>query len=336
MSIEPSDLVSALKRYKVSDLFGLIKISEDADRDKVIVLAADTLINTAFETLCSNHVHSAPVVSSKNEFLGMVDLRDFVSYMISLFKHDDLSGASVSSTSEGPTLLNTIGELINFSKANPTKPVREDDTLDTVFKLFLEDKALHRVPVLRAGDSHEILRILSHSSIIQFFEAWSKHEGFYQGSVWEKALESIDRLGFKQAIHQVTTTNTLFETFRILLSTGVNALPIVDHTGKLQGSISISDVQYGVLKNLDHLREPLSYFLVSASRNADHLFDDQEYLRLSSTPITVSLTTPLNKAISLMAHHHINHLWVVNDANEPVSVITAFDLLTALDRKSVV
>ena len=157
------DLASALKRSTVTDLFTQIDISEGADRDRVVTVPAETHINAAFEILCRNHLHSVPVISSKNEFLGLVDLRDFVAYMISLFKYDDLSGATIiSPCSEGPTLLETVQELINFSKANPTKPVHDDASLDIVFKLFLEDKTLHRVPVLASIDPHQLTHILSH------------------------------------------------------------------------------------------------------------------------------------------------------------------------------
>ena len=99
-----------------------------------------------------------------------------------------------------------------------------------------------------------------------------------------------------------------------------NAVAVVDKDGRLIANLSCSDLRGLHRGNLDTLLLPVYEFLEISSKDREGgLLPDQ--LR-NATP-----DTPLDVVVNMMLESHIHRVWLTNDNDEPVGVVSITDIL---------
>jgi CBS domain-containing protein len=99
-----------------------------------------------------------------------------------------------------------------------------------------------------------------------------------------------------------------------------NAIAVVDKEGRLAASLSASDLRGLHRGTLDTLLLPVYEFLESNSKERKGgLLPDQ--LR-SAKP-----DTPLDAIVNMMLESHIHRVWLTNDNDEPVGIVSITDIL---------
>ena len=94
-----------------------------------------------------------------HEFVGFLDVRDLISYVIML--HD---AEGVTSDTTFNDVINSIDiTTVDFAKRNPFTPVSSNDSLLTVAQL-LARREVHRVPVV---DNGSLVNIISQLDVIR-------------------------------------------------------------------------------------------------------------------------------------------------------------------------
>ena len=103
----------------------------------------------------------------------------------------------------------------------------------------------------------------------------------------------------------------------------LSAVGIVNKEGKLVGNISMRDVkQFGYGNRFySLLGESLLAWLTQIRR-----CDPRRTIPDDQDPIRVKATTKFAEAVSLVNHYKIHRVWIVNDKDEPIGVISLTDI----------
>lgn len=116
----------------------------------------------------------------------------------------------------------------------------------------------------------------------------------------------------------------------------VSGAPVVDEEGRCVGVISASDFVHWAGDASKARHRPVSPGCVCSSWqivDADQLSnDDRVCCFMTSDPVTVISTTPVQKLAQMMLDAHIHRLIVVDRQQHPVGIITSTDILAALAR----
>ena len=99
-----------------------------------------------------------------------------------------------------------------------------------------------------------------------------------------------------------------------------NAIAIVDKDGRIISNLSASDLRGLHRGNIDSLLLPVYEFLETNSRERNGgLLPDQ--LR------TAKPDTPLDEIVQMILDSRIHRVWITNDNDEPVGVVSITDIL---------
>jgi CBS domain-containing protein len=105
--------------------------------------------------------------------------------------------------------------------------------------------------------------------------------------------------------------------------------------GKLIGSISTTDVKYLFLGTeiLLTLQRPVSVYVAAIRQSSTHW---QINLQSSSLPSesrsvyhSVNQRATLNQALDVLLQKRIRRLWVINDSEHPIGVLSISDIIKA-------
>jgi len=133
---------------------------------------------------------------------------------------------------------------------------------------------------------------------------------------WKRVNESQENL----VITCPSNASTL-AAFRLMFIHRKNAVAVVDKDGRLIANLSCSDLRGLHRGNLDTLLLPVYEFLEISSKDREGgLLPDQ--LR-NATP-----DTPLDVVVNMMLESHIHRVWLTNDNDEPVGVVSITDVLS--------
>lgn len=195
----------------------------------VIRIDADASPEDGFHVLTSNRIHAAPVFDSKsNSWVGLVDLKDFASFVIHTHDHPDAPKTRF------------VRELCNYSGTDNWIALFDDATVESALKRFARIR-YHRMPVMSRSDSDKMLCMVSQASLLAFIHRrmLDVAEDF-KGTL---ASDLIADAGLSLVV-TVTIHGTMLDVFRFLLKTNVNGVAVVDRKGRLINNISISDLKF--------------------------------------------------------------------------------------------
>jgi len=302
-SLHNASLLKLLNETKVSALFhqSLFNI---LFKSPVLVFKSDDTVQHVFEELADKEVLSAPVFDeNKKEFVGMVDLRDFVALLLSIH----LMGDSSISTAE---------KLTDFSGNNPFIPVHEDEAIVEVLREF-NVRGVHRMPVLDKKDKTKVLCILSQSTIIDWLGKNLDKFGESYSALTLKDLNfgGLDKNNTLSQVIDVLEDDTLLHALSVIEKYNIHGVPVVEReSGKLVGNISVRDLKYILEAYIQNLKAPISEFL-------------SKYANKRPPLITCSSSTKFVDVIKLLTDNHVHRAHIVDEENRPVDIITLTNIL---------
>jgi len=203
----------------------------------------------------------------------------------------------------------TIAEIANESRRNPWFTVNSNSSLSEVMG-FMVEKKIHRVAVL--DDKHELKHVITLSDLVQFIHSNMQLFASIQG----KTIEEL-QLGLKDVV-TTTTDQKTYKAFLLMDSKSVTGVAVLDDQGRLVGNISASD-----LKRLDFNVELMKRLSVSVA----------EYCNLGSgeksQALSVSPKVTFEEVVSKLVTTRKHRVYVVNDDQKPIGVISQIDVLQA-------
>jgi CBS domain-containing protein len=289
-------------------LLSTSKILDVPSERDLVSIDSNASLGSAFEKLCKNGIHSAPVIDESGEAIGLLDAKDFVSYVVQLYAEK----------ADGETSpKKNASELSDFSRKNPFLAVGGDALLQDALKEFVRLNYVHRVPIIKVGDSsgRVVERMLSHSAVLQFVH--SRRDKIAESLVL--TLDDVEDVAFK-SVYAVRDDQTLFDAFSLIDEHGVNAVPVVDAKRRIVGNVSATDLRHSVLANLGALSDTCAQFLADAA-------DDPQ--RKSAEPITCRPDATIGSILDALVGNSIHHVWAVDDDGAPVGVVSSVDIIQA-------
>jgi len=190
--------------------------------------------------------------------------------------------------------------------------VFENGTLYQVLEEMFS-KEIHRVPVM--DDAGAIINILSQSDITQFMadnkRLWS--------SLGHKTVEQLS-LGTDTVIC-MSQHACAIHAFYLMSFNKVTAVAVVDSDEKLVANISASDIRGLTQEKFGMLLLPITEFFAKLTGAK------------FKSALSVKKTSKLSDVIHLLMTYKVHRVWLVDDAERPIGLISITDVMKMLVRE---
>jgi 5'-AMP-activated protein kinase regulatory gamma subunit len=325
MSFSQSEVtfLSIFKRLDTTTIEQLLNSGGDHWVNKrnrsIINISANASVVEAMQVLSSNNILSAPVFDKENDnFLGFVDMMDLLANVVSFYSErqstDAKQGEEVPvSWCRNIETLKERGEqfakqpitaLIDKSRVDEFCPVSHHGTLFQLMEDVLSQN-VHRVPVFDNTD--RVYNILSQSDVIRFLYEHIRDIGIAR-------FDTVDKLGLgTRAVISMSARAKAIHAFFLMLYQKVPAVAIVSGNGELVGNLSASDLRGLDQNSFTELLKPVMEFVKSVKRHRGL--------------VTCKTGSTLESVLSKLANNNVHRLWMVDDQNCPVGVVTLTDVM---------
>lgn len=295
------------------------------------------------------------------DILGFIDIKDILNSFLSGIDIPALNeikllqrmriledkGAAFGTTKlRDLNYIGTDGDFIHASQANST-------LLDLVVNGLLQPRntgssgkghVVHRIALF--NNSGCITQIISQSDIIKFLHQHKVRLGPL-GSMTVEDLKLISH--HVEGVHPETPA---IEAMSLMSRKRISSLAVLDANGKIVGNFSMSDMRTIVSEHFGALALPVGEFLASEHRTeyvgfnrlheegvegtAGHKFVcDRVSRQRPRTPgeevgqalVLGRKTTTLAQVIEMLVKHRIHRLYIVDEVEVPIGIITCTDIL---------
>jgi len=312
------DQLSAISLKDVPAILSSKTTNKLNGKKDIIFIESNTSIQEALEILSKNNLLSVPVRDHQDKFwIGFVDVLDILNFVIEMYTegHQVQDQKWGTYCQEMETLshrgirfgIKPVSSIINESRTDSFRSVFPDGTVFQLMQELLTGK-VHRAPIV--DERNNITAIISQSDIIQLI---AQNLNFL-GSVGQKTVGEL-QLGTLEGLITMSVNAKAIHAYYLMYFHKVLGVGIVLPNGVLIGNLSASDIRSLSQQNFSSLLLPVS-----------------EYLRMvqgvnMKPPASVSLNTTLETVIQKLFFYRLHRLWIVNDKQEPVGVISLTDVI---------
>lgn len=290
---------------------------------QVVTLDGEKTVREAMSLLGRFKILSAPVVekSTKN-LLGFVDVRDICTLSLNIYKtlspsldfKISFERRIVDDMNE--KFLNTrVATIIDLSHGDPSLAVSGLSPIFQTIGLF--QKGVNRVTVL--GPDGRAETVISQSDIVRFLV--SKIDEFpdiFDLSVNEHGLAR------KKNLIRINKIEPTIKAISLLIQHKISAVAVINDDGTLIGNFSASDMKgHGVTDYGDGADPFGSLFMPVLA------FLEQGGMSFFPV-VTVKGETPFGIVLLKLIAMRVHRLWVVDEEDKPIGVITLTDIMHAL------
>jgi CBS domain-containing protein len=284
----------------------------------VITLDKNATVEEAMALMRDHNILSVPLIDKKegNKIVGVLSISDLCTAIAfqACFEKFKLEPQKVAAIKK-PEFEALVKTSLFSSPAEAFLGVSEegkriweydeDTPADTIFEIF--SKGVHRVIVKTKGGR----RIVSQTDVAKFLK---EHEG----KLGDFVKQPINELGLVQdgkGIIKLSMYSTALEGFQKLYNLGweVSALPIVDKTGDIVATLSISDMRGLTSATFPLLLAPVLDFL-------------GEVVGGARPSITARPTSTLEEVIRKVVFARVHRVWIV-DNNKITGVVSLSDII---------
>jgi len=211
-----------------------------------------------------------------------------------------------------------VDGMSNASEREPWCPVYEGFPLLSLMDMFSKDVNLHHVAVTN-GDG-AITGFISQSRVLEFL-ARNLHQ-FNQIA----NLKLKDALPYAPSkVISVTLADRAIDAYRKMIQEKISGVAVVDTDNRLVGSISASDLKGSLEENIFlDLYLPVGMYLEKCTK----AFQRPNAL----SPVCCSGEDTLQTILDKLNSKHIHRLFMGNENNIPVRVLSLCDVISILDR----
>jgi len=289
-------------------------------------------LELALQTLVSHDILSAPVwEESAKSFVGNVDMRDIVNTIATTCKKHDVFESKKLSQLLGQEEIFTarsIKDLFNLSSGFHFFSATETTPILEVLKGMVEngDKNHRRALVFKDKEKQDIsnlVSMISQASIINYIGTHRQKLG-PKVTMTIEDLVHIDWEENRNKLVSITSSASMVDAFSLMCEKNVSGLAVVDEHGQLLGTIGSRDVKG--LVGTDHLDfSRLRYTVREYINYIRQMSIDEKH-----PAISVRRSDTLATLIGKFASTHVHRIFVIDEHNTPVGVISTIDLLRIL------
>lgn len=258
------------------------------------VLETSSCVKEALKTFNTEKILSCPLGAAQSGFLDVFDL---LSYLLDLWEENQQAEADGISKLGEKFLNHNVCDLTDRSDSDVFAAVVGEEQANKLVRLF--GLGVHRVALL---DLHGSLKnIISQSDVVKYINT-NIH---LLGESAKKTIKELNMITTDELIVARSDQSTI-SAFQLLAANLVSAVPIVDKSGIITGTLSVSDLKL--------LQDDLSPLLLSTSQ--------YKSIQEPHPDIVCTPDTTLGEAIAMLANSNVHRVWVVDAQKKPVSVIS--------------
>jgi len=272
----------------------------------------DRSVEQAFQEAIVKKTTSFPVVQKKDgKFVTTVTMTDLVGYFLENISEEEWKNP-LRALYNRPEIGQT--RVLKTKSLDPTVFISEETSLDNAVKEMVF-KRFHRILILdsmqRPSNIFSQLEVLKIISILLPSVPKSK-QPIKELTIGKKMPVCISEMRLTR------------EGFALAIKQKISAVGVVDESGKLVGSLSITDIRLiGGLEGLDQLNFPLKKYLerievLSSERTIQH----------SQYPVVCRDTDTLDSIIEILIGFGIHRIYIVDDSGKPIGVVSLIDIIT--------
>jgi CBS domain-containing protein len=280
-------------------------VMEEKEKKNLISFTTSTSLDQAIKILDQNKILSAPVFDSESkQMIALVDILDIVTFV------------TLGSENKEPNILtqlceSKISDLIEqVWSTKDIYVVPHSESLLKVLESFVKFKK-HRA---LAVDPHkkEIV-LVSETDLTKFLLKHAQEIG----PILQQRIEDLNLVNpLGKSVHFISVNESALAAFQKMKQQNVHALAILNEDGKLVGNISASDLRNIDVEKLAHVNKSVVQFLESIGRKW--------------VPVTGKPRTLLEEAMSIATVAEVHRIWVTNEQEKPLGVLTLSDLFQPL------
>eukprot|EP00529_Nitzschia_sp_RCC80_P031735 CAMPEP_0113487970 /NCGR_PEP_ID=MMETSP0014_2-20120614/25776_1 /TAXON_ID=2857 /ORGANISM="Nitzschia sp." /LENGTH=355 /DNA_ID=CAMNT_0000381669 /DNA_START=558 /DNA_END=1621 /DNA_ORIENTATION=+ /assembly_acc=CAM_ASM_000159 len=284
---------------------------------KVVVFDTRIPIQLAFYALVEHDMQAAPLWDpSICQFVGLLKVTDF----IDILRHYKYTGTDVSSLStrsiadmiQDPDIVKAVGMTFDFPCADSSTTLKE------ACKVLLQHKNFDFLPVVMPEDMR-VLACITYTNILEHLVThFREQRRLFDDSIYDLKIGT-----YHDAVVKVGAQQTLAQALDLMHQHNLSAVPVIDKsTNRLLGVYSRSDITFltratdaeDAVTNLD-----LTLQDVLEQQRTDVTTPDAMH--------TCSTAHTLQAIFEYFAQLRFNRLFVVDDAERLVGVVSAKDLV---------
>lgn len=287
----PIEILSSLERLSVSDF---------SQGRHPVCLETTSCVRDALQTFNAQKILSVPIATPAKEKAGVhgfLDLFDLLSYLLELWDDNEAAEEDGVKKLGEKFLSHNVCDLIDRSDNDTYAAVTGTEHAHRLIRLF--GLGVHRVAMLDMRGA--LANVLSQSDVVKYLYANINLLGEHA----DKPISGLKMITSDKLI-SADCEQTAISAFKLLADNFISAVPIIDKSGALVGTLSLSD-----LKLIHDDLSPL-------------LFTTSQYKSIKEAMPSVVCTpeTTLGAVIGLLASNNIHRVWVVDKNNHPTSVIS--------------
>jgi CBS domain-containing protein len=284
----------------------------------VVHVLDSSSISEGFEILLRNKILSAPIVSKKEgKLVGILTIMDIVQHILKTFKEKDLKPVNIAHTIHKHQEFSSNSVLSIKERAEPIVEINATASILDAAKAMIEKK-VHRIVVV--DEKHKPVNMITLSRVIKLASVLL--DSIPQAS---KTLREL-ALGC-QGVISVQHNSHVRAAFELMKEKKISSVGILDGEGKLVGSLSISDIKllgYDA-RFWELLTDSVESYLAGLRlRDASRTIPDEK------DPIRCTPETTLASCVKMMTFYDIHRLFVVDNNQKPLGVVSLEDALPIL------
>jgi len=295
----------------------LNQLLENRDGGDLVRVYPGSTLDDACRVMAKNHILSAPVFDLKSGlYVGFFDVLELVKYVCeeSNVRKFYAKGDPSSSSANWNFSSAIIRDVLRKSnRCNEIAILPHNIGLwEAIAQLRLKYHQ-HRILVNRIGTGD--YQLLSQSDLVRFLD--KNREKLVDVINMKVDQMSLQHMGVPAI--SIFSTEKAVDGFYKMACHNAQCVAILDQaTGKLVADISPADLR-GIISETFHLLHlPVTEFLNKIAGK--------------TPPVTCNQSTCLGDIITKVVQTHIHHLWVVDDQDKPLAVVTLTDILYSLFR----
>jgi CBS domain-containing protein len=179
---------------------------------------------------------------------------------------------------------------------------------------------VHRIPVVDPA-TNQLVSVITQSAMVKFI---TKHLDQLDAGI-DATLEQL-HLGMKK-VFSVNCEDRTLDALQMMQQHDISGIAVLDEQGKIMGNVSVSDVK--VLVDADAAGAQLASGPVA--QFVSHVRQLELATRYPS--ISVRATATLRQTLSKLVATGIHRIYVVDDQQRPVGVVSLTDVLKVLTKE---
>lgn len=325
--VDPDSIFPTESDGHLNNVFAKISLRslKAPGKGTMVVVSSDDTVASAVQDLVANDILCAPVrdaSASDDEswaykYLGTLDSVGVLFWMLDRCKSPPKSFQEMLTLNkefQETKVKDILGADPSSLRFGPFVPLDPDRNTMLDLMLILGRYALHRAFVCET--SGDIIAIVTQTRVVEVLHA----NLALLKDIADKTLEELGLIR-KRPLVIANLNDTFWSALLHLREKYISAVPVVNDEGVLCGSLSATDARMLLTEPglLASLHKPLS----TLAKFKHQPFD--------TVPITAKATDTLAECIVKLANKHtwghVHRLWVVDEANKPIDVLSLRDVI---------